>query len=462
MKFTWAIAALSLAAGLAAAGGESPPSAHFKPEMHTDRGRVLFAYQWNFLLIDNGRERYRVSTNQGIPELRCGDLVNVRGVWGIRDGRTALESATYEHIEAPPEPPVCTDVDAERFGEFLRSGRIGYGSRLRLRARLVSSEAKTWGMTDYVLAVGNYNFHGWHDGNALPAIAEDSGLNPLVECVGILTFTGYDTESPEEIRLWIASPQDVRIIPDASLRKRRIRRLLTRSWIILPVLAAAMIVFLLFKFLTTRRERLLLSAVMEERQRMAADIHDTIEQHLAGASMFLDSVLPLDGSPVPEDLKPVETARDILMTAKREIRETVWNLHVSELVARRPEDVLRSLAVRAAESGAAKIRARLHGLPEHLPESVFSDLVFLVQEAVANALKHGHARHVSFVSDPVKGGFRLRVANDGQPFDVTAALIPEAGHFGLSGMRERARRSGIAIGWESNARHTVVSLEVKA
>lgn len=80
---------------------------------------------------------------------------------------------------------------------------------------------------------------------------------------------------------------------------------------------------------------------------------------------------------------------------------------------------------------------------------------------VPHALKHGQATHVYFVTDPTETGFRLRIANDGKPFDVSRALIPEAGHFGLTGMRERARRSGIAISWQSNDRHTVVTLEVR-
>ena len=54
MKSTWIITALLLTTGLSAVGDESPSSAHFKPAMQTDRGRVLFSYQWNFLLLDNG------------------------------------------------------------------------------------------------------------------------------------------------------------------------------------------------------------------------------------------------------------------------------------------------------------------------------------------------------------------------------------------------------------------------
>lgn len=462
MKRTWIITALLLTTGLSAVGDESPSSAQFKPAMQTDRGRVLFSYQWNFLLLDNGSECYRVSTTQGLPEVRCGDSIEVKGVWGIRGGHKALESASYVRLDEPCLPPPVIDVTAEEFGELFRTKRIGFGSRLRLKARLISCEAMRWGMTDYALAVGDYNFHGWQDGFARTEITENNGLDPLVECTGILTYSGEDLNHPEEVRLWIASPDDVRIIPDAALRQRQFKRRLAKSWIALPILALGVIVYLLLKIFFAHRERALMAAVIQERQRMAADLHDTIEQHLAGASLFLDSILPIDDTPLTDELKAVETARQILMTAKKEIRETVWNLHVADLVVRPLDAVLRELADRARANGAQRVRTNLKGLPATLPPSVYANLIFIVQEALTNAIKHGHATSIALVADPLPHGFRLRIANDGTPFNTDSAFLPETGHFGLSGMRERARRSDIGFSITSDDRHTVVNLEIKS
>lgn len=53
------------------------------------------------------------------------------------------------------------------------------------------------------------------------------------------------------------------------------------------------------------------------------------------------------------------------------------------------------------------------------------------------------------------------IANDGVPFDVSAALGPEAGHYGLTNMRERALRSGFGIEWENDKKWMKVRLTLK-
>ena len=461
MRFLFLLVALPLS--FVAVGNET--SKRPLPEFQEIHGHVLFFAGWSNLIIDTGTEVVRASTDQGEPRLDVGDAVSVRGVLGLRDGRTTLESARYEKLDKPPRefPPIaCTSDDFEtRFA----AGELGYGSRIRLRARLSNAVKRGWGVWDLMLSVGDTDFIAWVRDSIPPEVEDVADLNPSVEVTGVLT---YDTQSDawrRSLRLHIQDTSDVRLVRDDELLSRLSRRKRQKLWIILPVsiytLTLVVALVFLIKLIRSRREHLRLSTIIDERKRMAADLHDTIEQHLAGASLFLDSVLPLDDSPVPENLKAVETARDILMTAKREIRETVWNLRVSELVLQRPEDVLRSLAIRTATNSTAKVRTSFSGLPESLPQGVFSDLVFLIQEATANALKHGQATHVYFVTDPTETGFRLRIANDGKPFDVSRTLIPEAGHFGLTGMRERARRSGIAISWQSNDRHTVVTLEVR-
>ena len=90
------------------------------------------------------------------------------------------------------------------------------------------------------------------------------------------------------------------------------------------------------------------------------------------------------------------------------------------------------------------------------------DIVAIAREAITNAVKHGKAKNVAIVCDaepertvtqaspnPSRGKARfvLRILNDGEPFDAGKALGPESGHFGLSNMRERAKRSGMAIEW---------------
>ena len=87
-------------------------------------------------------------------------------------------------------------------------------------------------------------------------------------------------------------------------------------------------------------------------------------------------------------------------------------------------------------------------------------ILLILQEATTNAIKHGHAKMIVFTCDPREGGgFVLRVLNDGTPFEVDRALGPETGHYGLSGMRERALRNRLSLSWGAREKWSYVQLE---
>jgi signal transduction histidine kinase len=180
--------------------------------------------------------------------------------------------------------------------------------------------------------------------------------------------------------------------------------------------------------------------------------------------MLMESSLSIAPDVPPAVEEAVKGAAAVLAHAKSEIRATIFNLRCDEMFDRRPEDVFREM-MRHLDRGKVNARCRLRGMPDHLPGAFFSDLIGIVQEATTNALKHGRAKNIVLVSDPSTGngkrGFVLRVLNDGEPFDAAAALGPEAGHFGLAGMRERAKRNGMRISWETEGRWTSVRVEVK-
>ena len=74
------------------------------------------------------------------------------------------------------------------------------------------------------------------------------------------------------------------------------------------------------------------------------------------------------------------------------------------------------------------------------------DLSLIVREAIGNAVKHGGAKRIAMSSDPVgRGGWLLRISNDGTPFDPATAPGAAEGHFGLEGMRQRALRLGAVV-----------------
>lgn len=203
-----------------------------------------------------------------------------------------------------------------------------------------------------------------------------------------------------------------------------------------------------------------MDVVSVERRRMAADLHDTIEQHLAGANLIAAGVLGLED--VPADVvEAMKTLTGLLANAKAEVRSAVLNLRGAGIGEKTLAATIGDMAASLEKTG-VKVRKCLRGLPERLPEGVHQDILLILREATTNAVKHGKARQVVFTADPRDpGGFVLRVLNDGAPFEVSRALGPETGHYGLSGMRERALRNRLEISWGVQEAWTCVELVSK-
>ena len=183
---------------------------------------------------------------------------------------------------------------------------------------------------------------------------------------------------------------------------------------------------------------------------MAEDIHDTIEQHLVGAGMLLK-------------LSKIKEAQDILVRAKREVRDVVWGLKNDDMMRLSPADMLRNLAHEENTKGLYRVDTRLEGLPPSLDAAAMRDLSLIVRESIGNAVKHGGARKIAISSDPLEGGgWMLRVSNDGTPFDPESAPGAAEGHFGLEGMKQRARRIGATVRFERRGAGMVLILEKRA
>ncbi|MCR5752247.1 MAG: hypothetical protein K6G91_09805 [Kiritimatiellae bacterium] len=210
----------------------------------------------------------------------------------------------------------------------------------------------------------------------------------------------------------------------------------------LTLLVAVLVAYMLY----ASHRQLKTKTLMAERKRMADDLHDTIEQHLVGAGMLLQ--LGKNGE-----------AREILVRAKKEMRDIVWGLKNDDMMRLTPSEMIREYARGETKKGICRIEARLSGLPERMDASQMRDLSLVVREAVGNAVKHGGAHKVAIVSDPLEGGgWQLRVANDGIPFDPGSAPGPGEGHFGLEGMKARALRLGAKFTIDAPDGRTVVTL----
>jgi signal transduction histidine kinase len=188
-------------------------------------------------------------------------------------------------------------------------------------------------------------------------------------------------------------------------------------------------------------------AVLEERTRLAREIHDTLAQQLTGI------VLQLEAAEALQSRKDGERARELMVAAReqarlalQEARRSVWNLRPMPLEAAGLTAAVSLEADRFGSRSGMAVTVRNDGVPRHLALSPQAEVaVFrILQEALANAGQHSGASRVDVELRAADGELALTVSDDGSGFDAAIEGLPGADgdSFGLVGMRERARLIG--------------------
>lgn len=185
--------------------------------------------------------------------------------------------------------------------------------------------------------------------------------------------------------------------------------------------------------------------VVEERNRLAREIHDTIAQGLAGIVVHLETVADyLSDRPDGGERKHLERAAQLARESLTEARRSVYNLRPSAVEESGLPAALEQLAAAARADGfettfSVDHGARLDGLPPAAEDALYR----AAQEALANVRKHSGASRVEVRLASGMGRVTLVVADDGRGFDPGEPVVQrQEGGFGLWAMRERLELTG--------------------
>jgi signal transduction histidine kinase len=191
-----------------------------------------------------------------------------------------------------------------------------------------------------------------------------------------------------------------------------------------------------------RQIRSRFAAVLEERARLAREIHDTLAQGFVGISSQLDAVamsMPGESSAARTYL---DLARRMARHSLTEARRSVMDLRASALDGQDLAAAIQSGTRMWTAGSGVSVDVDIEGPSAQLPEEMEQHLLRITQEAVTNALKHASAHTIGVKLHLESRKLYLRVVDDGRGFDQQNAFSSRGGHFGLIGMRERAERMG--------------------
>ncbi|MER7893417.1 GAF domain-containing sensor histidine kinase [Micromonospora sp. NPDC094482] len=181
-----------------------------------------------------------------------------------------------------------------------------------------------------------------------------------------------------------------------------------------------------------QEERELL-VVLEDRERIARDLHDVVIQRLFATGLQLQSAAPMSAR--PELAKRINTAVDDLDATIKDIRRTIFELRTPMTAALRTE--IREAVELAAESLGFRPSLELTGpVDSAVPDALRSELTAVLREALSNAVRHAQAHHVAVAVRVDAGEVTVTVTDDG------VGCEPSAPRGGLVNLRERAERHG--------------------
>lgn len=179
------------------------------------------------------------------------------------------------------------------------------------------------------------------------------------------------------------------------------------------------------------------ATIADERQRIAREFHDTLEQELVGVSLRLDAATTrAEESKLHELLTGTQR---LIQQLQAGVRSIVWNLRDSSLATQPLAEAIRS-AVANITAG-RQLEILTVGEAHRLPEIIGHELLRVAQEATTNAVKHGNAQCIVVRLDFTEPAqMRLVIEDNGVGFDPSAPV--PAGHFGIIGIRERVEKLG--------------------
>ncbi len=435
------------------------------------KGTVTYCRPGEDLFLEEDGRGVRVETTETQPFFP-GDLVEASGFIRMRDGVAGLHGALLRKVGngTPPRPLelAAEQVNAaygrapEGVPEIDFNGRV-----VALRGWVERLEATEGDGCELLIGSGEHLIKtvlapGGGTG-ALRALRLGSEVR--VSGIGVVQYgmprSLTELPGPTGLTLLLRTARDVQILRAASWwNPRRLALLLGVTGVILTFALGWIWLLrhrieqrsaLLAEEMRARRDATVeFESTLRERERLAADLHDTLAQGLTGLAFQLEASEALLATAPERSARHLGLARHLLTRSREEVRRSVWGLRSHSLEGRTFAEALRGLAASQAAGRAVQIAVEFQLDEKPVPDLIAGNLLLLAQEAIGNAIRHGEARQIVVRVRIFGRSIEISIKDDGRGFDPAHSGGVKEGHFGLQGMRERIKRLGGTFRVESD------------
>lgn len=404
-------------------------------------GRVIGCVGGRIMYVRIGKEGLRLHSPL-LPDIDPGTDADIAGFPMIRDGELFIEDAVV-HVQEANEP--VTPV-AIQFGEHpnLKDD----ANLVRMSARLTNQLGRG-SDTVMLLESGSIAFYArsLHDRGATTW--------PRFEPGSLLELTGICDMSPVNIgvgrfNLLLREAGDIRLVQSPPFWTPR--RMAVPA-VVLFIVVIGTTAWLVSLRKTVREQTELITQkiererVAEERSRIARELHDSLEQHLAGMAIQIDLASSRMRSSADRAGESLEVARALVRRGHEETRHAIWQLRSAAVAGGDLPGALEEAL--QWYSPDLPVTIQTHGTKRPLPPTATHHLLRIAQEAAGNALKHAEPTAIRIHIEFGSTALAMAVRDNGKGFDPDGNGSAKPGHFGLEGMRERAQKLGGELTIES-------------
>jgi len=382
----------------------------------TVRGVVILTSPALFVQDSTGGILVKESTHQPV---RVGDEVEATGIARAGDFSATLEDAAVHVLwGGTPMPALSVTASQAATGAFD-------ATFIEVEGRLRHKEYGPGDTLIFDLDSGPQSFRAVMNRGRGDEQYSKVKLDSLLRVRGVSVVDAMYTQNLTPFTLLVRSTDD--IVELAGPPWWSVGNLVAMA-------AAFLLLVLLANFVYHRVENWRLRAIVEEREHLAFEMHDTLAQGFAGIGFQLEAIR----TGVPEEHsrmhQQIDLASDLVRHSHAEARRTVDMLRPQQLESEGLLSALTLGARRLVAAGSVAVISTSLGEVQPVPLRISDNLYRIGQEALANAVRHAHPATLNIILEYKKDSVRLLISDDGTGFIPRENL----GGFGVLGMRKRA------------------------